>query len=351
MLNIHTTGLLRLVVCSALVLVSLLGIYQPIVHASGGLPSRSARISNPTANAISTYRIAFNITQTATALGSIEMEFCANDPLPNTSCVVPFGLDLAGATLTQSGNTGFSISGTSTANRILLTRFPSLPLGGPSVYEFANVINPSNAGSYYIRLQTFSNNTGTGANVEDGGLVFSITSGVSVTSTVPPYLRFCTSVTITGFDCSTATNFLIDMGEFSSNSTAVSSSEMVVATNAGLGYSITMLGTTFTSGNNIIPASETPVSSQTGSSQFGVNLRSNTNPSIGSDPAGPGIGTINGSYNAPNQFAFKTGDIIVSSSGSTDNRKYTMSYMTNVSAGQPSGIYATTLSFICLANF
>lgn len=349
--NTHTTSLIRLVVCYVLVLVLFLGIYQPHVHAVGGLSSRSARISDSTAGATATYRIGFNITQTAVPLGSIEMEFCANDPLPNTSCTVPIGLNLSGATLTQSGNTGFTISGTSTANRILLTRFPALPLGGPSVYEFANVQNPSSAGSYYVRLQTFSNNTGSGANVEDGGLVFSITSGVSVSSTVPPYLRFCTSVTIVNFDCGTATSYLIDMGEFSPSSTAASSSEMVVATNAGLGYSITMTGTTLTSGNNVIPASETPVSSQAGSSQFGVNLRSNTNPGIGSEPQGPGTGSINGSYNVPNQFAFKTGDIITSSTGSTDNRKYTMSYMTNVNAGQAPGVYATTLSFICLANF
>jgi hypothetical protein len=320
--------------------------------AQGGLNNRSIKLGNDTVSANTQYGIQFDITKPAVTLGSVELEFCANDPLPNTACTIPTGLDLSSIILTnQFGNTGFSRHANSTANKVILTRFPILPTAGTTGVEFLNVINPDTQGSYYVRMQTFSSNDATGGSIEDGGLVFAITNAFNVTAEVPPYLRFCTSVTIVGFDCSTATSFLIDLGEFSKTHATAASSEYVVATNAGLGYSITMSGTTLTSGNNIIPPLAAPSSSNPGNGQFGINLRANSNPSIGVDPNGPGVGTISAGYGTPNNFKFASGDVVSSSTGSTDNRKYTVSYLTNVGNNEVPGVYATTISFICLANF
>jgi hypothetical protein len=351
MIRLQVTNILRLVTC--LVFVISIGIVSSpkMARAAGGLNNRFDRISTSAAGATAIHRIGFDITEPAIALGSIEFEFCSNDPLPGTACTAPVGFNALGSTLTQSGNTGFSIDGTSTANRILLTRFPSLPSAVASVYQFANVTNPSNVGSYYVRLSTFSSNDGTGTSVEDGGLVFAITGGVSINTEVPPYLKFCASVVIVGYDCSTATNFSIDMGVLSSVSTSQSSSEMVVATNGEFGYNVTMSGTTMTSGNNTIPGLSSPTASAAGSSQFGVNLRANSNPAVGAEPSGPGTGSITASYAVPNNYKFINGEVLTSSPGSSDNRKYTISYITNISSSQPPGIYATTLTYICLANF
>jgi hypothetical protein len=183
-------------------------------------------------------------------------------------------------------------------------------------------------------------------------VVFAIAPGLNIAAEVPPYLRFCASVTITAFDCSTANSYLIDMGEFASSRTVAASSEMVVATNAASGYSITISGTTLTSGNNTIPALLPGAASLMGTSQFGINLRSNSNPSIGANPAGPGVGgVVSVPYSAPNLFRFQNGDVLVSSSGSSDNQKFTISYVANVSNGQAPGYYASTMTYICLANF
>ncbi len=334
-----------------LVLLSCLLFPLRSVLAIGGLDDRSDKISTSVAGATATHSIQFTTTKPAITLGSIEFEFCSNDPLPGTACTIPVGLDLTGVTLTQSGNTGFSIHASSTANRILLSRVPALPSFAVSTYTFDSAINPSSGGSYYIRLRTFSSNDGTGSSVEDGGLVFVISSGVNVSAEVPPYLRFCVGITITSLDCASATSYLIDLGELSSSQAKKASTEFLVATNATFGYSITMSGTTLTSGNNTISALAIPTGSAPGSNQFGINLRANSNPSIGADPVGPGTGNISGDYNSPNLFKFITGDIITTSPGSTDNRKYTVSFLTNISPSQQPGYYATTLSFICLANF
>jgi hypothetical protein len=261
-------------------------------------------------------------------------------------------MNVAGTVLTvQSGETGFSIDSV-TSNKIILTRAVVAPVGGPSVYQFDNIANPSTQGTFYLRMSTYSSIDGSGAEIQDGGTALSIVSGLSVATEVPPYLKFCVSVTITGVDCSSATSYLIDIGELKTNDANKASWEFVVGTNAGFGYSVTMNGTTLTSGNNVIPALATQAASQPGTSQFGVNLRANSNPGIGADPTGPGTnGTIAPSYSTPNQFRFQTGDVVVSSTGSDDLHKFTTSFMTNVSQAQPAGVYTTTISYICLANF
>jgi hypothetical protein len=114
---------------------------------------------------------------------------------------------------------------------------------------------------------------------------------------------------------------------------------------------VTVAGTTLTSGLNTIPALAVPSASVPGVSQFGFNLRQNTIPGDGTDAVGPGTATPSANYNIPNQFTYNNGDIIASVTHSDDTRKFTVNYITNVSSGQAGGVYATTISFICLANF
>lgn len=316
------------------------------------LPDRYDLISTSTAGAVAEHEFGFRFGETTTPVGSISFQFCANTPIIGDSCTIPTGLDASTAVLGfQGNNVGFSIHPSSTADRIILTRVPTNPNGLGSSYRFTNITNPSSAGSYYVRLQTFSSLDATGTDIENGGVVFALTSGVAVNAEVPPFLRFCTAVTIVSFDCSTATSFFIDLGEFSTTQPTQASSQMVAVTNAPFGYSIFISGTTLVSGTNVIPALASQTPSIPGTSQFGVNLRANIVPTIGTDPVGPGTANVNANYNTPNLFRFQSGDSVVSAVTSNDYRKFTISYMTNISTSQPAGVYATTISFICLANF
>ena len=322
-----------------------------LVYASGGVVERYDRLSSSEPSAVASHELGFRFTETGIPVGSISLEFCANDPLPNTPCTFPAGLDASAVVLTaQTGEVGFSIHPNSTANKIILSRPAAIPSGAAVTYTLGNIVNPSTQGTFYTRLQTFTSTDATGVDIESGGMALAINSMLTIQTEVPPYLKFCTSVVISGFDCSTANSFLVDLGEFSSNTVSRASTEFVVATNAASGYSVTVSGSTMTSGNNTLPPLSGNASSP-GSSQFGINLRGNSNPSIGVDPSGPGTGSITAGYNTPNTFRFQDGDVLVTSVGVSDNRKFTTSLIANINANQAPGYYATTLTYICLANF
>lgn len=339
-------------ICS-LISVALLVIVAPRIFAAHGkLDSRIDLMSTSVASAVATHSVGFTVNNLAQPIGSVTIEFCSNSPILGDVCTFPSGFDASIVNLaSQQGEIGFSIDGNSTASKIILTRPAVLPTGSPATYELANIINPDTAGSYYLRLQTFTSTDGTGTHIEEGGIAIAIHSPLTVTAEVPPYLKFCTSVTIVTFDCSSATSYLIDFGELRTSQANAASSEFVVATNASSGYSVTLTGTTLTSGNNTVSPLTSGGVSLPGTSQFGLNLRANSNPGVGGDPIGPGMGTVSASYGIPNVFRFQNGDTLATSAGSSDNNKFTVSYMINVSLAQPAGFYATTITYICLANF
>jgi hypothetical protein len=125
---------------------------------------------------------------------------------------------------------------------------------------------------------------------------------------------------------------------------------MVIASNAGGGYSMWVAGTSMTSGANVITAM-TGGTAQKGTSQFGLNLIANTNPAVGQNPVGPGAGGVAAGYSQPDHFRFNSGDTLASVTLPDDLRKYTVSYIVNIPSNQPGGVYSTTLTYVCLANF
>jgi hypothetical protein len=324
----------------------------PVFASNDPLDARFDKISTSEASVVATHQLGFDISNVAVPVGSISFEFCQNTPIIGDVCDPPSGLDTSGAVLSsQSGSTGFTIDPSSTNGHIILTRPPALPVAGPSRYIFDNFINPDTSRTYYVRIQTFTSTDATGSDIESGGVTFYIIGHIDVTAEVPPYLKFCAAVTITAFDCSTATSFLIDFGEFSRTIPSAGTSEFVAATNAAFGYSVSVNGTTLISGTSIIPALYPASGSVTGTSQFGMNLKANTSPVVGIENQGPGIATATAGYNLPNLFGFQNGDTVATSTGSTDNNKFTVSYIVNINSAQPAGFYATTMTYICLANF
>lgn len=333
----------------------IVAVLVPPVRAIPQVQQRYDQISDSTAGAVATHRFGFRYTDLSSPVGSVSFEFCSNSPIPQEACIAPSGLDVLSATLSgQSGQTGFSIhTGHSTTHKLVLSRTAQVPdvSAVDSEYRFDGIINPTSVGSHYVRIQTFASEDATGPALEEGGVVFVIVRDFSVSAEVPPFLLLCAAVTIANFDCETATSFFIDFGEFSRSGAKAASSEFMTATNAPFGFSVVLAGTTLTSGNNIIPSLATPTASAPGTSQFGLNLRANTIPSIGSNPLGPGAANVTADYAQANKYKFVPGDAIVSSTTTSDFRKYTLSYLVNINGTQPAGIYATTVSVIALANF
>jgi hypothetical protein len=316
------------------------------------LTTRSLELSSSSVGATNVvYNLQFTLA-TAGTLGSIVLELCTNDPFPITPCTPPAGLNMSAATLTgQSGAVGFSIDASSTSNKIVLTRAPAVTAITPVNYIFQGITNPSAASTYYGRIVTYATNDASGAPTDKAGIAWATLNLFSLNTEVPQFLEFCVGITISAFDCSTATGSYINFGNLTPGVTSAGTSQFVSATNAAFGYSVGVYGLTMISGTNAIPALNSQTFPAPGNSQFGFNVRANSLPAAGTDPVGPGVAGVNVNYNTPDKYRFNDGDQVVSSAGTSDFRKFTETYVANVSASQPAGQYSTTLTYVCLANF
>ena len=315
------------------------------------LTQRSITIRDPKASANTSHRYNF-FNPTASNVGSIVFEYCSNSPLLEVACNSPAGLDVSAASITsQSGETGFTVHANTNANRLVLSRVPSVAAIQAVEYRLGNIINPSaqNA-TVYVRIATYSADDGTGAAVDNGSVAFSTTTGVSTIAYVPPYLTFCVGISVAP-DCSSTTDNRIDMGVLSTSTTSVGTSQFAGASNDPTGFSTTLMGLTMTSGNNTITAAETPTASVIGTSQFGLNLRQNNIPSGGLNSTGPGSSAPRNGYGSTNLFKFVPGEIVASSPVSTDFNVFTATYIVNISDNQPPGIYVTTITYVATASF
>ncbi len=312
---------------------------------------RSLKISNPAASATNvTYQFEVGVISAGT-LGSVRIQFCNNTSLIGDPCTPPAGFDASAAVLAaETGETGFSIHSSSTAYETILTRTPAGANTGLATFTLEGMTNPSNLETVFVRVLTYASDDATGPYTDAGGLAFATNADVNFSAEVPPFLLFCAGVSIDGFNCATAEGDLIDFGTFEPAITSAGVSQMLAATNADGGYGIRVSGTTLASGNNIIEPM-TGQFSNTGNSQFGMNLKANVQPNVGRDVEGPGTGQPTAGYDLANRYRFASGEVVATSNNPDDWRKYTVSYVVNVPEGQPGGVYAATMTYICLANF
>lgn len=314
------------------------------------IPERSLELSSSIASATANYSLSFMVPNTE-ILGSVTLTVCANDPIIGDPCDAPTGLDMTNAVLnSQEGPGDFSIL-SSTANEVILTRTAGSIDPVILNFELTGITNPSAAGSYYGRIETFATEDATDTHTDYGGLAFGIDNSLTVSVTVPPYLYFCVGITISGTDCSTTTGNSINLGELSAKTAVTAESQMVAGTNAPTGYDIIMSGATMTSGNNEITALTTANVSKPGTSQFGLNLVANQDPSVGLDPQGPGTAQPASGYDQSNLYRFTSNDKIASVSQPDAPRNFTVSYLVNISSSQPAGIYVSTVTYVCTAQF
>lgn len=316
------------------------------------LSNRSVTIASSEVSVTTDHNYAFTIPN-ANNIGSIQFEYCSNSPFIGTACTVPTGLNTSAASLSgQTGEIGFSInSGLTTANKILISRVPSVNLASqPATYKFSNVINPSDVNATtFVRISLYSSINGTGAWSDSGAVAFAVTRSITVHAFVPPYLTFCVGITVSNKCISTSGNF-VNLGELSKTSANYSTSQFAGATNDPGGYSVFLAGSTMTSGTKIIPALLSPTTSAPGSSQYGINLVANSNPGVGQNKIGAGTFNPSADYAMVNKFKF-VNQIIGNSPFSTNYNIVTVSYLVNVSKAQAPGVYTTTVTYIATAAF
>jgi hypothetical protein len=326
---------------------------QSILFANAAdLRQRSITIGSSLASEVTNHEMRFT-TATSGSIGSVVYEYCTNLPYFGTPCTAPAGLIVNGASIaSQSGISGLSISGVhTTTNRLVLTRTPGVVGLVAYTANFSNITNQSTPNeSVFVRIGTYSSTDGSGLPIDFGAVVYSTADGVGVGGYVPPFLTFCAGVTV-ALDCSTTAGELINMGELSTSNTNTGTSQFAGATNDLSGYSVYVSGGTMTAGNEIIPALVTNGSSNPGTSQFGINLRSNSTPSVGAEVSGGGTAVPNAGYGTSNSFRYNDGELIAQSPLPTEYNRFTVSYIVNVSEDQAPGIYASSYTYTAIASF
>ena len=119
---------------------------------------------------------------------------------------------------------------------------------------------------------------------------------------------------------------------------------MTAGTNGTTGYSISVQGTTLTSGANTITPLAVSTAPSIGSEQFGIRMI----------PSG-GIGSVTSPYATAGQYAFaatsSTASQVASATGPSATTTYSVRYMANISPITKAGSYTAAHTYIATGNF
>ena len=331
-----------------IVLASVIFCMMPLAANAAGLAPRSVQLGSSQASAISANVISATTATTAN-ISSIGFAYCTT---ASGACTVPTGLVTTSATLTaQSGAVGFSIVNTTNGAPYITRAATSISLLTALSYTISAVQNPSTTNtSYFVRITTYTGSDGFTGPTDTGTVAVSTAQQVQLTGVTPEILIFCVGITI-GANCTTVSGSIIDFGDFSPAATRSATSVMQAQTNAANGYTITVTGTTLSSGVNTIPALASQTASTLGSGQFGLNIRSNTVPAVGSNPTGAGTGSYTANYGTADVFRFVSGDSVATAGAPTNANTFTSSYIVNIGGAQAAGVYTATMTYICTASF
>lgn len=334
------------------ILVLIITTAVPLRLYAAEITDRSLSLSTSEPGATGEYTFDFSVPTSGTTIESFAVEICEEAA---DTCTTPAGFDGSAANLINQPS-GFGDSSdwsVDTSDPDLLRMNNDTNSQTPDATQnvtFGNVDNPSATNeTFFARLTTYANDDYTGE-IDTGTVAASTAEAITIEGFVPPILTFCVGVDIPS-DCSSASGNSLDLGTFSPGSTSSGISQMRASTNAGDGYAITVEGTTLSSGSNTIDGLNTPSTSQTEQSQFGFNLRDNTTPDVGEDPAGDGSATVAADYDTVDEFTFNAGDVVAQSGGPTNANTFTSAYITNIEPQQAAGTYTTTLTYIATATF
>lgn len=330
-------------------ILALLVTLLPVSASAAGLSPRSVRLGSSQAG-VSTSDTIQITTATASSIGSIGFKYCTT---ASGACTTPAGFGSTTASLAaQSGISGFAINNTSNGSPFIFNAAaPAVVTGTAISLTFTGLVNPAATNTtFFVRVTTYTATDGVTGAVDNGTVAVSTAQQVQLTGVTPEILIFCVGTTILS-DCSTMTGSVLDFGDFSPAAVRSGTSVMQASTNAGGGYSVTVNGTTLSSGINTIPALASQSISTIGTGQFGLNLKANTIPTVGTNPFGAGSGVTTATYGTANQYRFVTGDTVATASAPTNANTFTSSYVVNIGGAQAAGVYTATMTYICTANF
>jgi hypothetical protein len=335
---------------------------------------------------------------TAGAVQSLLIQYCTT-PLLDTTCTAPTGMDAStvASIAAQSGGgaTAFTLDTTtsvtsggyfatypcaSRAHCITLQRTGGASISAAQAINLAFgtgggtdwIKNPTSAGTFYVRIYTFSNNTYTLANmIDEAAVAGSVSPTIDITAKVQEKLNFsvsatwvaptaaCTALSGSGaIPLGDPTNGVLDIA------TAYDAhSYFRLNTNAQNGTAVYYSGDTLKNAalTNTITALTSETLSIPGTAQFGLAFDSgDVNYSLTNLTRDTGYDEGNGNINPTiaAKFNFATGSVttpvqIASASAGTTVACDTGSirYIGNIATTTKAGIYRTSIAYIAVPTF
>lgn len=148
-----------------------------------------------------------------------------------------------------------------------------------------------------------------------------------------------------------------NLGVLSTDATAYKIMTVKVRSQLSGGYTLQVVGDAPHVGSNYLKTSASPVASQPGHEQFGVNVVKNTSPKVGSDPnqivkgsSGDG-GKVASNYGSANKFMYHPDDLVASSGEQSSETSYTISMIINISGSTVPGHYAGDFQILMMPGF
>lgn len=340
----------------------------------------------------------FTFTPSGGTVGSIEFLYCTT-PLPADTCTAPTGLDVSTvSSVGGTSGTGWTV-GANTVNKVQITHTAATFIGaknfilGTGSTGTDYIKNPTTDNqTFFVRITTYSATNYTGA-VDQGTVASSTAQQVDVTAKVQETLGFSVGVPAyaagveqapnaedASCTLNDANNGALPLGDpngvLSSNTAYTAHSYFRMYTNATNGAVVSYSGNTLKNGAKIIDAINsnanpgtspgTAASSGVGTNQFGVAVdQGDASGDVIATPATNHYTTPSGAYasdltNAPatasNKWAFNTTSIttpiqIASSPGIVKCDTASVSYLGNIAATTPAGIYTTTITYIATPTY
>jgi hypothetical protein len=316
-------------------------------------------------------------------LGSVAIQYCTT-PFFGTTCTSPTGMNAANVTNAGSTISGFAgtqptVDTTTTANTNFFSgNACAVNTGTPAMHILAGngatgtsyIVNPTTAGTFYVRITTFSDAAYTTI-VDQGVVTGSIQNSIDITSRVQETLNFSigNSYTAPSTNCAVLNNTgALNLGNSSNNYTldALSAYEATsywrLSTNANGGTTVQYSGDTLktAAGVAITSIGTSATASAVGSEQFGLGLNSaDGNQSLtgltAQSPYASANGTItNGgtalfahdvtSVTSPKTLASNGSGTVTCATGS-------VRYIANIGTTTKPGLYQTSIAYIATPTY
>lgn len=143
---------------------------------------------------------------------------------------------------------------------------------------------------------------------------------------------------------------------FSAAAASTATTTFTVSNYTTYGYVAQIYGNTPSNGTTSLVAmgTTTPAASAIGTSQFGINLAANTAPvSVGANLNNGqfGFGTVTSNYSTSNVYRYVSGETIAQATKNSGVTTYTITYVVNVPALTPGGIYTSNQTLIVTGTY